>query len=342
MKICIASVVLSLLSFNLHAKSCEELRQHDDTYYISYLDSGIGGAIFAVDSLKKITQDLRKYENEYAVKFRINHYGDTANAPYGSRSKKEISDLTFKMSDYVLSQSNHHTNILACNTASANLEKNHAKKLQEKYPNSGFITMVDTSVNAISRQSTKGDVIAIFATPSTIKSNLYQEALDKDFSVATLSPADWVKNIETSKSDDQIKKDFDLEMSAFLEKYGNEKIRKIKSVGLFCTHFPYFKKDIKKYFSQQGNEAVKIFSQGELFSDDILKDVNAHLKSLYNQRAQVLPKECRFGKPFSIDSHISGNDSMALLSSLKKMYGEEIKINVVKGEILEIRGQFAN
>ncbi len=335
MKISIASIVFVLLSLDVAAESCKELRNHDQTYYISYLDSGIGGAIFAADSLTKITQDLRNYESEYAVEFKIKHYGDTANAPYGNKSAKEISELTFKMADYVLKKTNHHTNILACNTASANLENQHTRRLQEKYKNSGFITMVETSVNAISNQTPKDNLIAIFATPSTIKSGLYQEALKKNFSVISMSPKNWVKNIETSKSDDQIKEDFDLEMLAFTRQYGDEKIKQIKSVGLFCTHYPYFKEEIQKYLSAQGNNDVKIFSQGELFADDILKDVAKRLSKLYKKRSQTLPKKCQSGNSFHIDSHISGNDKTALINAINKMYGKELEINVVDSEPFE-------
>lgn len=335
MKISIASIVFILLSFDVVAEGCNELRHHDKTYYISYLDSGIGGAIFAADSLKKITKDLRNYENEYAVEFKIKHYGDTANAPYGNKSAKEISELTFKMADYVLSKPYHRTNILACNTASANLENQHAKKLQKKYKNSGLITMVETSVNAISNQNAKDDLIAIFATPSTIKSGVYQEALKKNFSVIAMSPKNWVKNIETAENNNKIKADFDLEMAAFVEQYGDKKIKQIKSVGLFCTHYPYFKEDVQKYLLAHGNKTVKIFSQGELFADDILKDVSKRLSKSYKKRAYTLPKKCQFNKSFQIDSHISGNDQTALINAINKMYGEELKINITNGELFE-------
>jgi len=335
MKIYIASIVFILLSSDVVAESCNKLRKQDEIYYISYLDSGIGGAIFATDSLKKITQDLRNYENEYAVEFKINHYGDTANAPYGNKSAKEISELTFKMADYVFNKPYHHTNILACNTASANLEKQRIIELQKKYQNSGLITLIETSVNAISKQNSKDDVIAIFATSSTIKSGLYQEALKKNFSVITMGPKNWVKNIETSQSENQIKEDFNLEMSAFVQQYGDEKIKQIKSVGLFCTHYPYFKKDIQEYLSAQGNHTAKILSQGELFANDILKDVALRLSKSYKKRAHILPKKCQSNKSFPIDSHISGNDQTALINTINKIYGNEIKINVVKGEVFE-------
>lgn len=328
-----ASIFFILFAFDAVANSCHKLRLHDETYYISYLDSGIGGAIFAADSLKKITQDLRNYENEYEVKFKIKHYGDTANAPYGNKSAHEISELTFKMADYVLSKEHHKTNILACNTASANLENQRLKTLQEKYKNSGFITMIETSVKAVGNQSSKDDLIAIFATPSTIKSGVYQEALNKNFSVITMSPKNWVKNIETSENNNKIKEDFDFEMSEFLRKYGDQKIQQINSVVLFCTHYPYFKKDIKKYLSDHGNSDVKIFSQGELFADDILRDVVKRLTESYKKRAHALPKKCQSNKSFDIESHISGNDKTPLINAINKMYGKEVKINVVKGEI---------
>jgi glutamate racemase len=335
MKISIASIVFILLSFDVAAEDCNKLRHRDETYYISYLDSGIGGAIFAADSLKKITQNLRNYENEYAVEFKVKHYGDTANAPYGNKSAKEISELTFKMADYVLSKPSHRTNILACNTASANLENQHAKQLQEKYQNSGFITMVETSVNAISNQTPKNDLIAIFATPSTIRSGVYQEALQKNFSVITMNPKNWVRNIETAENDNKIKADFDLEMAAFVEQYGDKQIKQIKSVGLFCTHYPYFKQDIQKHLSAQGNNSVRIFSQGELFADNILNDVSKRLTKSYKKRARTLPKKCQSNKSFQIDSHISGNDPTALINAINKMYGEELKINVATGELFE-------
>ena len=206
---------------------------------------------------------------------------------------------------------------------------------ESKLYKSCFITMVETSVNAISNQTPKDNLIAIFATPSTIKSGLYQEALKKNFSVISMSPKNWVKNIETSKSDDQIKEDFDLEMLAFTRQYGDEKIKQIKSVGLFCTHYPYFKEEIQKYLSAQGNNDVKIFSQGELFADDILKDVAKRLSKLYKKRSQTLPKKCQSGNSFHIDSHISGNDKTALINAINKMHGKELEINVVDSEPFE-------
>ncbi len=342
MKICTFVILLFLISFNAYCQSCDEIRKEDDNYYISYLDSGIGGAIFALDSLKEITKNLRNYEKKYAVKFEIEHYGDTANAPYGKKSSDKISDLTFKMSDYVLSKPNRHTNILACNTASANLTNYHAKILQKKYPNSGFITMVKTSADAISKESKKGDVIAIFATPATIKSGVYQQELNKNFDVVTMSPKDWVKNIETSEIDEQIKKDFDLELAAFLEEYGEEKIKQVKSVGLFCTHFPYFKKDIKEYFAKQGNEAVKIFSQGELFTNEIMSDVNKRLESSFKKRSQILPKKCQSKESFMIKSYISGSDATALIKAINKIYSKKAKIDVIKNNVFEVEKNFGN
>lgn len=337
MKIRLSIILFLLISFNAFSQSCEEIRKDDATYYISYLDSGIGGAIFALDSLNKITQNLHDYEKDYAVRFEIEHYGDTANAPYGEKSKQEISDLTFKMSDYVLSKPSHKTNILACNTASANLTNYHAKILREKYRDSGFITMVETSAKAISKESSFGDVIAIFATPATIKSNLYQSALEDNFTVVTMNPKNWVKNIEASQSDEQIKQDFNLEMAAFSEKYGNHKIKQINSIGLFCTHYPYFKKDIKEFFSNWGNKDVKIFSQGELFSNDILNDVNKRLVASFKKRKHALKTECQSNQLFVIKSHISGNDSTALIKTVNKIYGKKAKIDVAKNENFETK-----
>ena len=91
---------------------------------IGVLDSGIGG----VSVLREIIKVIPKGHFVY--------YSDSANNPYGDKSRDEVYSIVKKTVDYFI-KLNCVAIVLACNTASAIC----VKRLREEYPNILFIAI---------------------------------------------------------------------------------------------------------------------------------------------------------------------------------------------------------
>ena len=69
---------------------------------IGIFDSGVGGLIFALDVAQELEPKLKELETQYKVSFTFNHFGDSKNAPYGSKKPAEIKILTTEFLEYLL------------------------------------------------------------------------------------------------------------------------------------------------------------------------------------------------------------------------------------------------
>ena len=74
--------------------------------YIAVFDSGVGG----ISVLRHL---LRRMPGE-----RFLYYGDSANAPYGTRSREEVKKLTFSAVETLMEQGIKAL-VVACNTATS-------------------------------------------------------------------------------------------------------------------------------------------------------------------------------------------------------------------------------
>ena len=146
------------------------------TIEVATFDSGFGGYFTA----KEIERVARELESTHDVKFGINHYGDTLNAPYGSRHPEEIARLSANGIATAFDRGAQHV-FIACNTASTQFEK--IAKILGPEKNGKFISIIDASVVELRRridEKFKGQrevTVAILATPATVKSGAYIRAL---------------------------------------------------------------------------------------------------------------------------------------------------------------------
>ena len=86
--------------------------------YIAVFDSGVGG-ISVLRQLRKLMPD-EKYI----------YFGDSANAPYGTRPTQEVRALTLAAAEKLMVEYPVKALVVACNTATAAGIEN----LREKYP----------------------------------------------------------------------------------------------------------------------------------------------------------------------------------------------------------------
>lgn len=154
---------------------------------IGIFDSGYGGLTI----LREITKQLPQYDYAY--------FGDNANAPYGEKEPEEIYELTKKGVEFLFSRGCNLV-ILACNTASAvALRRLQQEWLPNKYPDKKVLGIIVSTIEQITGvpwsfsspyegevdsplanlEGSSPPVVAILATPATVKSGAYEHEVHK-------------------------------------------------------------------------------------------------------------------------------------------------------------------
>ena len=182
---------------------------------IGLLDSGVGG-------LTVVRELLRQLPNEEIV-----YIGDTKRAPYGSRSKEQITDFTWDMVNFLLSK-NVKMIVMACNTAtSAALEE-----VKEKLDIPVIGVIMPGASAAI--QVTETKKIGVISTEATLKSGEYVKSIKNrtaTVDVISLACPKFVPIVESNEME-----------SAIAEKVVKESLAPLKgnvdTLILGCTHYP--------------------------------------------------------------------------------------------------------
>lgn len=314
----ISALIFCFLAFSAQAKnSCtkyEKEIKNDQEYRVVFGDSGVGGLIFALDVAQELEPKLKKLETQYQVSFTFNHFGDSKNAPYGSKNPQEIKILTTQFLEYLLNLPHTHSAVVACNTASTAYDAKMKAFFDDKYRDIKIITMIEDSSTQLvksANEKSANPYIALMATPATIKSGAYQNKIteltkNENAKLYNYSPQNWVKNIEggldKSIAQDEVNKDLEV----FRSQIGQD-FNKINTIGLFCTHYPFYKNQIQEFFRKNGNADVSILTQGHIFSDKIYADIERNLQKFsYHKRIKELPYKC--AKNITLNSELSGNN----------------------------------
>lgn len=129
---------------------------------IGVFDSGFGG----VHVLRGITEALPEYSYLYL--------GDSARAPYGSRTQDEVYRFTKQGVDFLFAQGATLV-VLACNTASSEA----LRRIQIEYGEAKKVlgVLIPFAEEAVSRS--KGKRIGVLATEGTVRSGAYTRELKK-------------------------------------------------------------------------------------------------------------------------------------------------------------------
>lgn len=203
---------------------------------IGVFDSGMGG----VSVLRKLSRIMPGEDFIY--------FGDSINAPYGTKSKEEIKNLTEKAFNYLLNK-NCKGIVIACNTATSAA----AKYLREKHPDFPIIGLEPAlKPAALSMEYPK---VLAMATPLTLKEEKFNNLMaqyENEAEFIKLPAPELVKFIESGELDSE-------EEIAYLENIlapyaGN----KVDAVVLGCTHFPFARKSIQRILGDE----VLVFDGG--------------------------------------------------------------------------------
>ncbi|MBD8068890.1 glutamate racemase [Bacillus sp. PS06] len=204
---------------------------------IGVIDSGVGGLTVA----KEI---MRQLPNEEII-----YLGDTARCPYGPRSKSEVRQFTWELTNYLLSFDIKML-VIACNTATA--------FVMEEIQNELNIPVVGV-INPGARTAlkvTKNRHIGVIGTIGTINSGAYETALkaiNQNIKVESLACPRFVPLVESG--------DYDNEEATTIVAESLEEFKggKLDTLILGCTHYPLLREPIQNYLG----EKIKLISSGD-------------------------------------------------------------------------------
>lgn len=204
---------------------------------IAVFDSGMGG----ISVLKEL---YKLMPNENYI-----YFGDSINAPYGTKSTEEIRNLTVENVEMLIERGAKAV-VIACNTATSAA----AAFLRQKYTDIPIIGLEPALKPAV--LSGKKPTVVVMATPFTLreeKFSLLLSRFENEADVIKLPAPEIVSLVESNKTGTD-------EMVSYLEEiFSPYDKSKIDCVVLGCTHFPFAKKDIIKTLGSH----VTLFDGGE-------------------------------------------------------------------------------
>jgi glutamate racemase len=196
---------------------------------IGFFDSGVGGISVLKEAIKLLPREDFIY------------FGDSKNAPYGTKKVEEVIELSFNAVDFLL---NHEVKavVVACNTAtSAAIEP-----LRQRYKNVPIIGIEPALKPAV--ELNKQGKIIIMATPMTLSENKFYSLVktyEKGINIEALPCAGLVELIEAGILEgEQIEEYLKNKLHPYL---GDE----IASIVLGCTHYPFITRSLKKILNNE-------------------------------------------------------------------------------------------
>ena len=205
--------------------------------YIAVFDSGVGG----ISVLRHL---VRVMPGE-----RFLYFGDSANAPYGSRSTEEVRRLTLAGAAYLLENYPLKALVIACNTATAAA----VKQVREKYPD--LIVIGLEPALKVAADHFPGGRIGVMATEVTLreeKFDLLLHRFDRDCTITKIPAPGLVQLVEQGKVDHP---ETDALLHSILDPY----VGKLDALVLGCTHYPFAAAAISRVLGPE----VKLLEGGD-------------------------------------------------------------------------------
>ena len=215
---------------------------------IGVFDSGIGG----LTVLQKIIETLPKENSVYL--------GDTARAPYGTKSVETVLRYSFENTEFLV-QKDVKAVVVACNTSTAIA----LAKLRDTL-SIPVIGVIEPGVRRAIK-STKNKKVGVIGTEATVQSGAYTRALkEADTGIEVYSRACplFVPLVEEGWTDNDV---VEMTVKAYM---GSLKQSGIDTLILGCTHYPLLKKVIRKFMGS----GVRLVDSAE----ETAQEVEAALK----------------------------------------------------------------
>ena len=189
---------------------------------IAVIDSGVGGISVLRELIKIMPNENYLY------------YGDSANAPYGEKSKAEVLDITQRNLRY-LKRVGIKALVIACNTATSAAVKILRKENRE-LPIIGIEPAIKPPAMLLENPR-----VLVMATPLTLREKKFCALVEKFSDREEIIPLPCVGLVELIEQGELDGELTDLYLQRLFAPY---KDQKIDAVVLGCTHYPHIKKAI--------------------------------------------------------------------------------------------------
>lgn len=231
---------------------------------IGVFDSGLGGISVA----REIRRDM---PNEHVL-----YFGDSANAPYGTKSPEQVRELSDVIVKRFVEQGVKAV-VIACNTATSAA----ANELRDRY-DIPIIGMEPALKVACDRGHGNRQRVIVTATPLTLRERKFAVLMDRFKADHTIFPEPCpglVEIVEHGQLDDH-----DVVMRTLHQYFDQYDLSTIDAVVLGCTHFVFYRDYFRELLPDtaeiiDGNEGtvrhlgVVLESLGKLAPEDTEGDI---------------------------------------------------------------------
>ena len=235
---------------------------------IGVFDSGVGG----IGTLAELRRELPQE--------RFLFYGDTANAPYGTKSREEVMGCINRIMEHLLAQDVKAV-VIACNTATAVA----AAELRAKY--SLPIIGIEPALKPAHEMRRDGSIL-VLATPMTLKLEKFRALYERYGEGAIPLPCPGLMELVEREADDEARR-------YLLELFSPYDLTKVDAVVLGCTHYVFLRQVLKDILPDtvsvlDGNAGTARQLRRVLTANDLLADGQGSITlETSGDPAKVLP-----------------------------------------------------
>lgn len=243
--------------------------------YIAVFDSGVGGISVLRHLAKCMPQE------------RFLYYGDSANAPYGTKTARQVQDLSLAVAEKLLAQGIKAL-VIACNTATAAA----VDLLREKYPDM-IVVGIEPAVKLAADRFPSGSV-GIMATPLTIDSEKLHKLEDRWGTQCTITPIPAPGLVELIEAGKAVSAESEALLQPLLAPFAG----KLDAVVLGCTHYPFAAPVIQKLLGESttlldGGEGTALQTRRRLAEKDLLRSGEGEIQIQTSSRDPQILQLCR-------------------------------------------------
>ena len=249
---------------------------------IAVIDSGVGG----ISVLRELIKIMPRENYIY--------FGDSKNAPYGSKEKSEVLEITRKNFNS-LQEKGIKALVVACNTATSAA----VRILREENPEL-VIVGIEPAIKppAVTLDHPR---VLVMATPLTLKEEKFKRLVDQYSDKADIIPLPCHRLAELVESGNTDSREIDEYIASLLEPYRDQNI---DALVLGCTHYPHVREIIERHI----HATVKIFDGGEGTARET------------RRRLEVADLLCPEDQVGVIEIYNSSNDEKMIELSKKLLY----------------------
>ena len=223
--------------------------------YIAVFDSGVGG----ISVLRHLVRILPGE--------RFVYFGDSANAPYGSRPTEEVRSLTLAAVHRLLEQYPLKALVIACNTATAAA----VSHVRAAFPE--LIVVGIEPALKVAADHFPGGRVGVLATEVTLREEKFDILLhrfDENVTIYKIPAPGLVELVEAGKVDTP-------ETEALLRRVLQPYLGQLDAVVLGCTHYPFARAAISRVLGEKvvlldGGEGTARETRRRLEQADLLEN----------------------------------------------------------------------